>query len=423
MSFSPLPTNSDDNVIGDGDNDVIDGLAGNDRLAGGGGNDSLHGGDGNDTLLGGSGSDVLYGEGGNDRLEGGDGPLDTFFGGSGNDTLIGGSGANALFGEDGNDVFIRGGVVNQFNGGLGYDIELASGVGRRGADFSYSASSGVTTRTINGTTDDFRDVEEIQYADGRVVFDLNAPAAQVVRLYQSGLGRGPDQGGLHFWNQELESGQFTLTDLASGFLSSPEYVSRFGTNLNNHDFMVRIYENILGREPEQDGLSFWVNSLNQGSSRPLVLSLVSESPENYTHTAPLIGAGVWDLSESAAQVARLYDTALGRLPDVTGLQFWRNAIDSGQAHLADLADTFVKSNEFQATYGALSNRSFVQLIYQNTLDRPGEQEGVNFWTAMLDSGTARRDVVIGFSESPEHQALTAPNIMSEDPSHFGILFA
>jgi hypothetical protein len=38
-------------------------------------------------------------------------------------------------------------------------------------------------------------------------------------------------------------------------------------------------------------------------------------------------------------------------------------------------------------------------------------------------GAARSDVVLGFSESAEHRASTAQDIMSEDPASFGILFA
>lgn len=424
MAFFPAPTNGNDVVNGDNANDSILALAGADLVNGNGGNDTLDGGDGNDTLLGAGGSDILYGRAGDDRLEGGGGPLDQLFGGLGNDILIGGSGGSVLNGEEGNDTFIRSGSVNQMFGGAGYDIELATGAGRRGAVFTYNNSTGLVSRDVGPLHDEYLDVEAIHYADGRVVFDLNDPVSQVVRLYQSALGRQPDQGGLHFWEKALESQQFSLVDLAGSFIVSNEYVGRFGADLNNTDFMVRIYQNILGRQPEQEGLNFWVNSLDQGNSRSLVLSLVSESPENRGITAPLIKTGIWDLSESAAQIARLYDTALGRLPDVGGLQFWRSAIDEGRAQLTDLADAFIGSNEFQATYGALSNTGFVQRIYQNTLDRAGDAEGVNFWTSGLDAGVAsRRDVVLAFSESLEHQNLTDANIVNEQPSQFGILFA
>ena len=42
---------------------------------------------------------------------------------------------------------------------------------------------------------------------------------------------------------------------------------------------------------------------------------------------------------------------------------------------------------------------------------------------MLNSGVGRAEVVLAFSESPEHVALTANAIQGENPGDFGILFA
>jgi hypothetical protein len=87
-----------------------------------------------------------------------------------------------------------------------------------------------------------------------------------------------------------------------------------------------------------------------------------------------------------------------------------------------MADSFVGSAEFQAKYGALGNRAFADALYVNTLDRHGDQGGLDHWTAALDAGHSRAEVVLAFSESPEHVALTAPAIQSDDPNAFGILF-
>jgi Ca2+-binding RTX toxin-like protein len=78
--------NSANTVIGDGDNETLNGGAGNndtnsngnDILLGMGGDDELWGGAGADLLLGGSGNDELHGGNGSDVLSGGAG-ADTFF--------------------------------------------------------------------------------------------------------------------------------------------------------------------------------------------------------------------------------------------------------------------------------------------------------------------------------------------------------
>ncbi len=111
----------------------------------------------------------------------------------------------------------------------------------------------------------------------------------------------------------------------------------------------------------------------------------------------------------AAQVTRLYDTALDRQPDDAGLVFWTNVLRTGVADLDDLAELFVASPEFRDRYGDLGRGEFVALLYRNTLDREADPEGLAFWTANLESGRLdREDVVLAFSESPEHVAKIGP---------------
>jgi len=108
--------------------------------------------------------------------------------------------------------------------------------------------------------------------------------------------------------------------------------------------------------------------------------------------------------EHQAQAARLYDTAFDRKPDAPGLEFWHSALDNGHG-LHEVAGLFIASAEFQAKYGELDDAGFVAQLYRNVLDREGEREGLDFWTAALDGGRAdRAGIVVGFSESAEHAA-------------------
>ena len=110
------------------------------------------------------------------------------------------------------------------------------------------------------------------------------------------------------------------------------------------------------------------------------------------------------------QVARLYDITLGRLPDLQGLTGWTQALENGSATLLQEINGFMASAEFQATYGNLTNAAFVTLLYENTLHRAPDQAGLNGWVGALDSGVSRAEIVQGFSESAEHIADTAPHI-------------
>ena len=80
--------------------------------------------------------------------------------------------------------------------------------------------------------------------------------------------------------------------------------------------------------------------------------------------------------------------------------------------------------ENAARYGAPSNTAFVQTLYQNTLDRPGDAGGVAYWTGQLDAGALTRPgAVVGFSESQEHVVRTASLFGGEDPATYGIALA
>jgi hypothetical protein len=114
-----------------------------------------------------------------------------------------------------------------------------------------------------------------------------------------------------------------------------------------------------------------------------------------------------DLDGVAGQTYRLYQAAFDRAPDMRGVGFWMASMEHGSS-LHDVAQGFVGSAEFKSTYGAApAARDFVEHLYLNVLDRPGEQAGIDFWVGAMTSGISYADVLAGFSESPENQASVA----------------
>lgn len=87
--------NADDQIIGKGGNDTIDGGKGDDIILGNSGNDTIKGRQGNDTLFGGTGDDYLEGNRGMDFLSGDKGS-DTLFGGLDADTFFFSLNSNVL---------------------------------------------------------------------------------------------------------------------------------------------------------------------------------------------------------------------------------------------------------------------------------------------------------------------------------------
>jgi hypothetical protein len=100
---------------------------------------------------------------------------------------------------------------------------------------------------------------------------------------------------------------------------------------------------------------------------------------------------------------RLYWAYFGRPPDPTGLRYWMGRRAAGLS-VARMSAVFADSSEFKRTYGALTNRQFVELVYGNVMEREGDPGGIAYWTSRLDRRiTSRGHLMATFSESNEHE--------------------
>ncbi len=155
---------NDNHLQGGAGADVLVGLAGNDTLEGDAGDDDLTGSGGNDILRGGADNDTLNGLGGADLMEGGDGDdqifaglgVDTVQGGDGNDRVFGNFGADLINGNDGNDDIRAGGSSDTLFGDAGNDKI----VGGNGKDILFGGAGNDVLTGGNGNAlgDGLRDV-------------------------------------------------------------------------------------------------------------------------------------------------------------------------------------------------------------------------------------------------------------------------
>ena len=339
------------------------------RQTGYGGNDVIYGRGGDDTLLGAGGNDTLHGGDGNDRLEG-----DT-----GDDLIVGGRGVDYAHGGAGTDTFSTGTLKRQ------------SQVTPGATSVAVSSPAGADTLVA---------VERIAFVDGTLHLDPTGTAGQVWRLYGAAFGRGAETTGLSNWVAMLDAGALSLAGAANGFTGSAEFAQRYG-QLDDAGFVTRLYANVLGRGPDAAGMDGWMARLAGGASRGEVLVGFSESAEYRAAVNPGITNRLWTVDPEAMDVLRAYMTVLDRRPDAGGLVNWTAAREGGQT-TAELADAFIRSQEFQSRFGALSNADFVTQMYRTALDRPADAAGLADWTSRLDSGAmGRRDVVLGFAYSDE----------------------
>ena len=110
----------------------------------------------------------------------------------------------------------------------------------------------------------------------------------VIREYQAAFGRVPDQTGLAYWVDEIGANPSALAVLNTTFANSSEFNARYGANATtraNLGLVVELYENVLGRQPDSAGLTYWVNS---GLDAAQLLQVFAQSAEFISNTASAV---------------------------------------------------------------------------------------------------------------------------------------
>jgi hypothetical protein len=87
--------------------------------------------------------------------------------------------------------------------------------------------------------------------------------AELVRVYLSILDRTPDIEGYWYWDSRMDEGM-TLQHLINHFIDSDEFQRDYG-GADNTEFVTRLYENVLSRQPDEAGLAWWCEQLEDGS--------------------------------------------------------------------------------------------------------------------------------------------------------------
>ena len=167
-------------IVGDQENNNINGTNDDDLILAGSGNDNVISNSGNDTLYGDAGDDMLDGGSGDDYLDGGSGN-DTLIGRNGNDTYIFGRG----YGQD---------TINELNGNSSNDrVVFADDVSVEDVEFKRSGNDLVISindtddslRIVNQYSDSWYLVENFEFSDGTVI--TSEDLFSETNLYGSGL--------------------------------------------------------------------------------------------------------------------------------------------------------------------------------------------------------------------------------------------
>ena len=200
---------------------------------------------------------------------------------AGNDIFDGSARSEKFFAGSGDDIV---------NGKGGFDLSVYSGPA---GEYGITNQGGVITVTDKSAardgTDTLTDIERLVFTDEIVAFDTLA--AQAYRVYEAAFNRTPDRGGLSYWVNALDHGA-DLRQVTAVFVSSEEFQGIYGTNPATEDVVTRFYVNVLDRQPDAAGISYWVDQIKGGRSIADALLGFSESSENIANLQSTIGPGV-----------------------------------------------------------------------------------------------------------------------------------
>jgi peroxidase len=305
--------------------------------------------DAEDMMGGSDASEILHGLDGDDLING-EGGADILVGGPGNDTVAGGQG---------NDTAIYSGSQNR------YHVEVAEG------------GISITDRHSEGDgTDRLESIENLAFSQGDwalheftdVLGVFESDFTALAELYTAYFNRAPDSKGLLFWASKLGDGM-ALDEIAVLFFEQTETQALYPTSSSSEVFAKTVYQNVLGREFDPEGLEFWVSMLeSEAVSRPMfILQLVRGAKAPVPSDAD---------PEFKAQKA----ADMAHLAEKSDLGLYFSAI-KGMSNV-DSARSVMETYDGAGT-GLTEAKALIETFYADALD-PVEGEFLISLTGVLD---------------------------------------
>ncbi|MBV9492522.1 MAG: DUF4214 domain-containing protein [Verrucomicrobia bacterium] len=226
----------------------------------------------------------------------------------------------------------------------------------------------------------------------------------VSALYKAAFGRQPDKAGLAGNVARLQAGT-PLEVVAEDLVRSEEFQMRHGPDPRvDRKYLTALYRDGLGREPDPEGLAYWLAEGEKGATPAKVLAGLAASDEAL-EKALSRSTGSTDQSqdkEPALLVRALYKTAFGRPVDEAGLAANVARLQTGTP-LEALAHDLTRSAEFQARHGSKQDLDleYLSALYRDGLGRQPDPDGLAFWMAEAEKGVTRAQALAAFAASGE----------------------
>lgn len=233
----------------------------------------------------------------------------------------------------------------------------------------------------------------------------NQGVAQFVnRMYEEFLNRDPDQSGFDDWYNKLVSGELQGANIIEGFAASEEFEA---LNLEAEDYFDIMYHGIFDRAPDEVGLATWTPIYGSGVSASYIPAQFVGSDEFTALCNKFnISRGSITLTQNrdvdptiTEFVNHFYDKCLDRTGEEDGLNDWTGKLLEQISTGADISHGFIYSDEFQNKN--LKDNEFIETLYQTLLMRKPDAAGLADWMNRLDNGVSKEYIRAGFVHSAE----------------------
>ena len=182
-----------------------------------------------------------------------------------------------------------------------------------------------------------------------------AQFADLIELYIAYFNRAPDATGLYFWATAFSNGR-TLEEIAARFDTADETRALYPDDSSNAEFVEAVYNNVLGRDPDQGGFDFWLGHLNSGTI-----------PRDVFISRLLNGAQGTDIDyiENKVDIGIYFTVIKGMSDPLNGLEVME-LFDGSQQSIEDAIDT---TDQFYADALDPTNGEFLMPLV-GVLDDP-----------------------------------------------------
>jgi len=198
---------------------------------------------------------------------------------------------------------------------------------------SDSASDAITLRNIELVDFDIPALDggglDLRMFDGMADLDL-LEMATLTELYIAYFNRAPDAAGLYFWGDQL-SGGMEIGRIAEYFFDQPETRALYGSLDDMPAFVSAVYQNVLGRDPDGEGLAYWLDLLDSDSG---------VTPANFIQAiiagakAPTGGAGDAEYLANKVMLGGNFAVTRG-ISDIEDARMVMQSFDGSSASLSD----------------------------------------------------------------------------------------